>query len=89
MRIVTVPVCLAFVALAAAGCAPAKPRKADVAPTVTVAHPLLYWTVVDWDDYLGRIRGRQNSVDVRPRVSGYLQSVGFKDGDVVRKGQVL
>ncbi len=30
-----------------------------------------------------------DSVDVRPRVSGYLQSVGFKDGDYVRKGQVL
>jgi RND family efflux transporter MFP subunit len=30
-----------------------------------------------------------DSVDIRPRVSGYLQSVGFKDGDVVKKGQVL
>jgi RND family efflux transporter MFP subunit len=87
MRIVIVPVCLAFVALAAVGCAPAKPRKADVAPTVTVAHPLSR-TVVDWDDYLGQFEA-VDSVDVRPRVSGYLQSVGFKDGDVVRKGQVL
>ena len=52
-----------------------------------VAHPLSH-TVVDWDDYLGQFEA-VNSVDVRPRVTGYLQSVGFKDGDLVRKGQVL
>jgi RND family efflux transporter MFP subunit len=43
---------------------------------------------VDWDDYVGRFIA-VNSVDVRPRVSGYLQSVGFRDGQIVRKGQVL
>jgi RND family efflux transporter MFP subunit len=28
-------------------------------------------------------------VDVRPRVSGYLTRIGFKDGELVKKGQVL
>ena len=54
---------------------------------MSVAHPLQK-TVVDWDDYLGQFQA-VDSVDIRPRVSGYLQSVGFKDGDVVKKGQVL
>jgi len=45
-------------------------------------------TVVDWDDYVGQFVA-VNSVDVRPRVSGYLVSVGFRDGDYVSKGQVL
>ena len=44
--------------------------------------------VVDWDDFVGQFVA-VDSVDVRPRVSGYLQSVGFKDGDYVKKGQVL
>jgi RND family efflux transporter MFP subunit len=87
MRIVLVPVLLSLAAVAVSGCAPAKPRKDEPAPAVTVAHPLRR-TVVDWDDYLGQFQA-VDSVDVRPRVSGYLQSVGFKDGEVVRKGQVL
>ena len=69
-----------------AGCAP-KPVAAPPPPSVTVSHPLQE-TVIDWDDYVGQFVA-EDSVDVRPRVSGYLQSVGFKDGDVVRKGQVL
>ncbi len=56
-------------------------------PMVTVATPLRM-NVIDWDDYVGQFIA-MDSVDVRPRVSGYLVSVGFKDGDIVRKGQVL
>jgi RND family efflux transporter MFP subunit len=44
--------------------------------------------VIDWDDYDGQFQS-PNSVDVRPRVSGYVTAVGFKDGDYVRKGQRL
>lgn len=81
----------AALALAAAGgaldgCA-AKSKPAPPPPTVTVATPLQQ-TLVDWDDYTGQFVA-VDSVDIRPRVSGYLQSVGFKDGDLVRKGQVL
>jgi RND family efflux transporter MFP subunit len=86
MRIVIAAVLLTLAAVTASGCTP-KARKADPAPAVTVANPLQR-TVVDWDDYLGQFQA-VNSVDVRPRVSGYLQSVGFKDGELVRKGQVL
>lgn len=56
-------------------------------PTVTVATPLAM-NVIDWDDYVGQFTAL-DSVDVRPRVSGYLMSVRFKDGEMVRKGQVL
>jgi RND family efflux transporter MFP subunit len=56
-------------------------------PTVFVSKPLQR-KMVDWDDYVGRFEAI-NSVDVRPRVSGYLQSIGFRDGQVVHKGQVL
>jgi RND family efflux transporter MFP subunit len=63
--------------------APAPPP----APTVTVARPLRM-NVIDWDDYEGQFVA-VDSVDVRPRVSGYLVSIGFKDGDYVKQGQRL
>jgi membrane fusion protein, multidrug efflux system len=56
-------------------------------PVVTVATPLSRM-VVDWDDYVGRFEASQ-AVEVRPRVSGQLVGIHFKDGDVVRKGQLL
>jgi RND family efflux transporter MFP subunit len=56
-------------------------------PPVTVATPLPM-KVVDWDDFEGQFQAI-DSVDIRPRVTGYLQSVAFKDGEIVRKGQLL
>jgi RND family efflux transporter MFP subunit len=56
-------------------------------PEVTVATPLQK-EVVDWDDFVGRFEA-VDQVDIRPRVSGYLQTIGFKDGEVVKKGQLL
>ncbi len=71
--------------VAASGCARKAPPPPP--PTVIVATPLSL-SVVDWDDYDGQFIA-VNSVDIRPRVSGYLMKVGFRDGDRVRKGQVL
>ena len=73
-----------LVLLAACG---AKPAPAPPAPNVTVAHPLAK-QIVDWDDFVGQFVAI-DSVDVRPRVSGYLQSVNFKDGQLVKKGELL
>ena len=83
MRAVTplVAVCVAM-----AGCA-AKKAPPPPPPTVVVSKPLQK-RIVDWDDFVGRFEAI-NSVDVRPRVSGYLQSIGFVDGQIVHQGQVL
>ena len=72
--------------LAIAGCVKKKPPQPPP-PTVVVARPL-QTKLVDWDDYVGRFEAI-NSVDIRPRVSGYLQAIAFKDGQIVRKGQLL
>jgi RND family efflux transporter MFP subunit len=77
---------IALVAGSAAGCRK-KPPPEPPTPLVVAAHPLQQ-EVVDWDDFVGRFEA-VNSVDVRPRVTGYLQAIRFKDGDYVRKGQVL
>lgn len=54
---------------------------------VTVAKPVQQ-QVVDWDDFVGRFEAPQ-SVEVKPRATGYLQSVHFTEGQFVRKGQLL
>jgi RND family efflux transporter MFP subunit len=69
-----------------ASCAAKKPPPPPP-PTVVVSKPLQS-AIVDWDDYVGHFEAI-NSVDVRPRVTGYLQSIAFKDGQIVRKGELL
>ncbi len=77
---------LVLVGMVLTSCGPTKPPMPPP-PVVAVAVPLTR-DVVDWDDYVGQFVAVE-SVDVRPRVSGYLMSVGFRDGEAVRKGQVL
>lgn len=63
--------------------------KADTQPlpTVTVSQPIQR-SIVEWDDYVGRFEASQ-AVEIRPRVSGALTGIHFKDGQIVRKGQLL
>jgi len=56
-------------------------------PTVTVAKPIKR-TVFDFDEYVGRFTAI-NSVEVRGRVSGYLDKLHFKDGQLVKQGDLL
>ena len=79
---------LLAVPLLLAGCGAADSAEGPPpAMPVTVATPLVQ-EVVDWDDYVGRFEAVQN-VEVKPRVTGYLRSVGFSDGAYVRAGQTL
>src|SRR5262245_6847984 len=71
--------------IAACGSGSAPPPSAP--PPVTVAHPLAE-SITDWDEYTGRIEPVE-SVEVRARVSGYLQSVHFDEGGVVQEGDPL
>jgi RND family efflux transporter MFP subunit len=63
------------------------PAAAPSAPVVTVAAPLQRELSL-WDDYVGRFEASR-SVEVRPRVSGQIVAIHFKDGEIVRKGQLL
>jgi RND family efflux transporter MFP subunit len=56
-------------------------------PTVSVALPVQR-TVIEWDDYVGRFEASRR-VEVRPRVSGQIVGVHFKDGEIVQQGQLL
>lgn len=56
-------------------------------PQVTVANPVME-EITDWDEFTGRLYAVK-SVEVRPRVSGYLESVHFAEGSIVNKGDLL
>nr|AAB58160.1 CeoA [Burkholderia cepacia] len=56
-------------------------------PEVDVA-TVVPQTVTDWQSYSGRLEAVEK-VDVRPQVSGTIVAVNFKDGALVKKGDVL
>ncbi|MGZ8916475.1 MAG: efflux RND transporter periplasmic adaptor subunit, partial [Methylobacter sp.] len=77
--------------MAIAGCgkqtdSDAKPAQGPP-PNVKIAQPLTQ-EVMEWDEFTGHIEAVE-SVDVRARVSGYLEKVNFKAGAKVKKGDLL
>jgi RND family efflux transporter MFP subunit len=83
MRFVLLALCLGV-----AGCVrpPSSAREA-VPPPVTVSRPVER-DVIDYADFTGRTAA-VDSVEVRARVWGYLDRVGFQEGALVQKGDVL
>jgi membrane fusion protein, multidrug efflux system len=57
------------------------------APPVTVANPLSK-KITTWDEYSGRFEAVE-SVEIRARVSGFIDKVQFKDGQIVKAGDPL
>src|ERR1700693_3790829 len=80
---------LAAFALAAmlAACGQSQQAVTPPDPVVTVAPPVRK-TVVDQDEYVGRFVA-VDSVDIRARVTGYLDQVHFTDGQMVKQGDLL
>src|SRR5690606_39928708 len=56
-------------------------------PTVTVAEPVAKRITI-WDEYSGRFKAVE-TVEVRPRVSGFVDKIHFKDGQLVKEGDPL
>lgn len=80
-------VCVSVALLLLTGCGGEKPTAAPLVPTVNVAIPIQR-EVVDYEDFTGRTDA-VDRVDIRARVSGYLVKVNFKDGDIVKKDELL
>jgi multidrug efflux system membrane fusion protein len=78
---------LAAVAGLNAGCSSSAQPKAPAPVEVSVAE-VICKQLGDSDEFTGRLEA-VNAVEVRPRVSGYLQSVHFKEGAVVQQGELL
>lgn len=77
-------------ALLLAGCEQGPDTQAGAAPPpppVTVATPVEK-RITEWDEFTGRFEAAE-SVEVRARVSGYIKSIHFQDGDRVDEGNLL
>ncbi|ABS09311.1 efflux RND transporter periplasmic adaptor subunit [Shewanella baltica] len=86
LRIMMLTAVAAFV-LSACGEQTAQQGPAPSAPMVDVAQ-VLHERVTEWDEFTGRLQAPE-SVTLIPRVSGYIDSVNFKEGALVKKGDVL
>ncbi|MEL3914478.1 efflux RND transporter periplasmic adaptor subunit [Aeromonas caviae] len=65
-----------------------KSAPVSMAPPEVSAAQVVVKPVTQWDEYSGRIEAIQ-SVELRPRVSGYLESVNYREGQEVKQGDVL
>ena len=83
LLLVVPPVLLLALVLGCGAEAPPPPPP----PGVTVA-AVPERDVKEWDEFIGRLEAVE-AVQIRPRVSGYIQQVAFNEGNGVRKGQVL
>ena len=84
----TLPGLLLVASLTLSACSDkAQQAPAAAAPSVTVATPTKR-TVTDWDEFTGRFEAVEQ-VDVRSRVGGFVNYVGFIDGTLVRKDDLL
>src|ERR1700693_821898 len=77
---------LALVALSGCGESTATPQP-PAAPQVTTAE-VISKPFVEWNDFTGRLEAVK-TVEIRPRVSGAVQTVAFKEGALIRKGELL
>jgi multidrug efflux system membrane fusion protein len=62
-------------------------QSAPPPPTVSVAQ-VLQRQVKDWDEFTGRLQAVE-TVEIRPRVSGYIDRVAFTEGGMVKRGELL
>jgi RND family efflux transporter MFP subunit len=83
-RAIALPLAIATLV---ASCGESQKQASPPPPAVTVAEPVKR-TVFDYDEYVGRFTAI-NSVEVRARVSGYLDKLHFKDGQLVKQGDLL
>jgi RND family efflux transporter MFP subunit len=78
----------AWAALAVGGCGNSgRGAAAPPPPQVSVAK-VLERPVKDWDEFTGRMQAVE-TVEIRPRVSGYIDRVAFTEGSQVKRGDLL
>src|ERR1700677_5047335 len=89
MSAVAIIAMVAFLFLSGFGHSKSKPTSQPAAapPEITVAR-VIHRPLREWQEFSGRLQA-VNTVEVRPRVSGYIDRVAFEDGARVKKGQLL
>jgi multidrug efflux system membrane fusion protein len=88
-RYVVLVFSLAAVLMVATGCdqVSGEPPQGPPPPEVSVAE-VIQRNISQWDEFTGHVEASE-TVEIRPRVSGYIESVQYTDGHEVKAGQVL
>ncbi|MBU1332633.1 MAG: efflux RND transporter periplasmic adaptor subunit [Gammaproteobacteria bacterium] len=74
--------------LTLSACGPAAESAAPMAPpTVSVAQ-VIEQPITEWDAFTGRLEAPE-TVEIRPRVAGFIDRVAFDEGSLVKKGDLL
>src|ERR1700728_3580690 len=69
-------------------CAKSGDAQAPPAPPQVSVAAVVEKRVKDWDEFTGRFQAVE-TVEIRPRVSGYIDKVAFKEGGLVKQGDLL
>ena len=88
-RLVSVSIVAAcLVLVSTAGCSGSGGAQSTAPPPEVSVAQVLQRPVKDWDEFTGRLQAVE-TVEVRPRVSGYIDLVAFTEGKVVKRGDLL
>lgn len=87
-RILLLPLVFGAVTAFTSGCSRSSAQPPPGGPPAVTVAPVEQQNIVEWAEFTGRTEPVE-SVEVRPRVSGYIQEVRFHSGQLVKKGDVL
>jgi len=74
--------------LIACGCTDRNPKAVETPPPVVMVATPIEREVTDYQIFTARTQAVE-SVEVKPRVTGYLMAIKFKDGDLINKDDIL
>jgi multidrug efflux system membrane fusion protein len=86
MRLLFVCLCIMLLLLAEIGCKKKSPPQQAALPVNVVT--AVEKEVNEWDEFTGRLEAVE-SVEIRPRVSGYITEIHFEAGAIIKKGDLL
>ena len=79
---------VAAAALLLGACGGGDPQGGQLPPAGVGVAEVIVKPIVEWDDFTGRIQA-VNTVDLQPRITGYLETVHFEEGAIVDEGDLL
>jgi len=88
VRTSSMPLLMLAASFVLAACGPSGRAGPAPPPPVVSVGQVIEREITEWDDYTGRLEAVR-TVELRPRVGGYVEKVNFREGAIVRKGDVL
>ncbi|MEL7313019.1 MAG: efflux RND transporter periplasmic adaptor subunit [Pseudomonadota bacterium] len=87
-KFASIKLLIALVVSLTAACGGGEPGEMQMPPTAVAVAQVVAQPVTDWDEFSGRIEA-VDTIEIRPRVTGYLREVHFTEGALVEAGDLL